>query len=185
MGGRSTVVGGHLPSTGGRATVKTLFIVGVSILLTGGVFLLPARADLFDAGVIPCGAAGAPDDCGINPPASDPLTSGAVAVGDGGAVQVQLNGAAPSTTYAVYVGNWANLLAGGGFQPQFFGTGTLCGEEVGTITTDANGNFQGPITTASGDTFVFPSGTSIGQLNFAFNNPACTQTQFTTGVRIP
>lgn len=47
-----------------------------------------------------------------------------------------------------------------------------------------NGNFYGPIRTPDGTGFIFPSGAIIGQPNFAFNNPECFPTQFTTGFRI-
>lgn len=139
---------------------------------------------VFEVDVIPCGAAGGPDGCGSNPAATDPLEEGKVEVDDDGEVKVELKGVAANTTYTVFVGNWVT----GGFQIQFVGTGTDCGGgnvSIGTVTTDDDGDFDGPITTATGADFVFPAGTDIGQPNFAFNNPACSPTQFTTGFRIP
>jgi hypothetical protein len=167
-------------------TMKKLFIFWVSMLFISGIFAGPVRAvkNVFVVRVIKCGATGSPDGCGSDPPATDPLRRGKVRVDAAGDVTVWLKGASPNTTYTVFVGNW---VTGNGFQSQFDGEGPECGDgiAVGTVSTNDVGNFRGPITTASGNVFAFPPETTIGQPNFAFNNPPCGPTQFTTGFRIP
>lgn len=161
--------------------MKKFFFALINIFLIG-VFVVPVSAvNVFEVDIIKCGAPGTLSGCGSNPEATDPLEGGKVTVDEGGNVLVQLAGAAPDTTYTVFVGNW---IRGDGFQFQFPGSGSTCGGEIGTVKTDNNGDFDGPITTDSGTDFVFPEGTLIGQPNFAFNNPACTVTQFTTGFTI-
>jgi Ca2+-binding RTX toxin-like protein len=150
------------------------------------MFVIPATAndpaeDVFEVDIIKCGVPGTSEGCGSNPEATDPLKEGDVEVDDKGNVRVELKGAAANTTYTVFVGNW---VTGGGFQMQFLGSGTACSGEIGTVETNSNGDFEGPVTTESGGNFAFPEKTFIGQPNFIFNNPACTQTQFTTGFRI-
>jgi len=56
---------------------------------------------------------------------------------------------------------------------------------IGTVPTDVNGDYEGPVLLTGGAPFVFPLGTEIGQANFAFNNEAVVGTQFTTGFEIP
>ena len=166
--------------------MRKLSIVVASVFLMTAVFVVPAMArSVLELNIVKCGDAGAADGCGSNPSATDPLDHGKVEVDDDGEVDVELEGAAPNTTYTVFVGNW---VTSNGFQAQFVGTGIDCGGgnvSVGTVTTDAAGDFDGPITTSSAAEFFFPFGTKIGQINFAFNNPPCPQTQFTTGIAIP
>lgn len=160
--------------------MKKALIILVNMLIVS-IFVIPTMAaNVFEADIIKCGSTGTVSGCGSNPPATDPLEGGKVEVDEMGKVQVQLTGAAPNTTYTVFVGNW---ISGNGFQFQFTGTGSVCGGEIGTVRTNNNGNFEGPVNTGSGD-FAFPDKTLIGQPNFAFNNPACSQTQFTTGFLI-
>lgn len=158
-----------------------LFTVGTFVAL-----MVPAMAgSVFEVNVISCGATGAHDGCGSNPPAADPLIRGKVEVDEHGEVEVVLKGAAANTTYRVFVGNW---VTSSGFQVQFVGPDSSCGTpSIGTVTTDVNGNFSGPVvSTSTGAEFVFPPGTRIGQPNFAFNNSNTSpcRTQFTTGLAI-
>jgi len=173
-------------------TQRVLTVVAVAVFVIPvitGSSQTPVSAGggrVFEMDIIPCGPTSASDGCGSNPGASDPFNAGKVWVNRDGKVKVELKGAAPSTTYVVFVSNW---VTGGRAQSQFLGTGpAFCGEgsiSIGTITTGRRGNFHGSITTPSGTPFVFPAGTKLGQPNFAFNNPDCVQTQFTTGFAIP
>ncbi len=150
----------------------------IGVLFVTSIFVVPAMArEIFKAQVIPCGPRDTTVSCGSNPEAIDPLQHGEVEVQDNGAVRVELFGAAPDTTYRVYVGNWAR---GRGFRFEFRGDSDS--DSIGTVMTDDNGNYTGTITTDNGDDFYFPRGTIIGQLNFAFNNPETGPTQFTTGL---
>ncbi len=163
--------------------MKKLLLVLGTIHFAAFNFVVPAMAgSVFEGDVIPCGATGASNGCGSNPAATDSLIRGKVEIDGDGEVEVVLRGAAANTTYAVFVGNW---ITSDGWQLQF-GTSSVCGTaSIGTVTTDINGDFSGPITTTTGAEFAFPSGTSIGQPNFAFNaHPPC-RTQFTTGFAIP
>ncbi len=150
--------------------------------------LLPAEATMgsnaFNSTVITCGDPTSTTACATNPAASDPLSSGWVTIDDTGGVHVELSGALPNTTYTVFVGFFGN---DGLWHPQLTGEG-LCSAgdgTVGTVITDGSGNFSGRVTTHSGADYVFPSGTAITQVNVVFNNPQCTRTQFTTGIRVP
>jgi hypothetical protein len=142
-----------------------------------GILVDPAAAGHFEVSIIRCGSAGTSSGCGSNPAATHPLKSGKVKL-DGQEVDVELYGAVPNATYRILVGNWIN---GGLFQSQFTGTGTS--GSIGSITTDGNGDFYGPVKTDSGVPFIFPANTVIGQPNFAFNSSGGTS-QFTTGFKI-
>lgn len=157
-------------------TGPKMLIALLRVNLLAALFVAAAFATLFDVSIVRCGSAGTSSACGSNPAASDPLRSGKV-IGDGPQVEVELKGAAPNSTYRVFVGNW---VAGGAFQPQFSGTGVS--GSIGSITTDADGNFFGPIKTDSGAKFGFPVGTVISQPNFAFSSSDGT-TQFSTGIK--
>jgi hypothetical protein len=159
--------------------MKKLFVVWVSILFTVSILALPAMAAVvFQVKIIPCGESGAIGGCGGNPKATDPLKDGKVTVMDNGAVTVELKSAAVKATYHLYVGGWS---PSGSF---FFTFRPEGGSSIGTVTTDKNGNYRGPIKTGSGngDKFVFPPGLAIVEANFAFNNN--NYTQFSTGFRI-
>jgi len=175
---------------------KLLSVLAVLVVLTIGVFALPAMAqNVFDVRIIECDAPGEPDGCGSNPagaPGQFFANRGFVRVGLSGSVTVRLNaGAAPLTTYCVFEGNW---VTGNGFQVKHPGS-PGCAGAIGTIKTNANGAFgPGPIdtdcTVAVGPAFEFPTGTRIGQPNFAFNpapGGSCpgTETDYTTGFFIP
>ncbi len=155
---------------------KVLIMLGVLFMVS--IFVIPAMArEVFKAQIIPCGPRETTASCGPNPAAIDPLQRGEVEVLDSGAVRVELMGAAPDTTYRVFVGNWAR---GRDFRFEFRGDSDS--SSIGTVMTDDSGNYDGAVTTDSGDDFYFPPGTVIGQLNFAFNNPEAGPTQFTSGL---
>jgi hypothetical protein len=138
-----------------------------------------SAAESFQMSVMKC--SDATNGCGSNLPTTHPLQAGSfVSVTNTGDVLVFLKGAAPLTKYTVFVGNWdANL-----WLQSFSGSLSACGSQaIGTITTDGSGGFAGQIKTATGSKFRFPLGTSVGQPNFAFNEPGCA-TQFTTGFKI-
>jgi len=136
--------------------------------------------------VIPCGNSGAHDGCGSNPKASDQLKSGKVTVLANGKVLVNLDQAKQNKTYLVLMHNW---VTGGAAQAQFAGSGSICTPavaEIAHIKTNSEGNFVGVLKDpATGNDFVFPTATAIGQSNFAFNDPDCHRTQFTTGFIVP
>ena len=138
-------------------------------------------AQIKEISIIKCVASSSSYGCGSNSPATHPLSQGYVQINDDGDVTVQLKGALANTTYTVFVGNWIKM---GGWQSQFSGLASSCGG-IGTVKTDGVGNFIGQIKTPTGSSFVFPTKTIIGQPNFAFNNPPCSPTQFTTGIVIP
>ena len=139
-----------------------LILLGVFVI--GGVFAGPAAAeDLYRVDVIKCGAPGTTGDCGVFPPSPIPLDKGEVRANDKGEVRVDLEGAAPDTTYKIYVGSFA---IGDGFVQRY--PDAACCRNIGTVTTDAKGKFDGAITTPVGAEFVFPAGTSLGQPNFVF-----------------
>jgi len=154
-----------------------------SVLVIGGVFAGPAAAgDLYRVNVIKCGGTSTGGDCGIFPPSPIPLDKGEVRANDKGEVRVDLEGAAPDTTYRIYVGNFA---IGGGFFPRY--PDAVCCRPIGTVTTRADGKFDGAITTPLGAEFVFPAGTSIAQPNFVFTYiPAggSEQAVYTTGFAV-
>jgi hypothetical protein len=128
--------------------------------------------------IIKCGANTSSNSCGNNTASTSTLQNGLVTITDTGDVVVFLKGAAASTIYSVFIGNWVKK---GNWQPQFSGDANYCGSKaIGTITTNNVGNFAGRVTMASGNAFSLPSGTIIGQPNFAFNTPDC-KTQFSTG----
>ncbi len=152
----------------------------LAILFVVSVFVVPAMArEVFKSEIIPCGPRETTASCGSNPAAIDPLQRGEVEVLDSGAVRVELMGAAPDTTYRVFVGNWAR---GRDRDFRFEFRGDSDSYSIGTVMTDDSGNYNGAIETDNGDDFYFPPGTMIGQLNFAFNNPETGPTQFTSGL---
>ena len=153
---------------------------GPTQFTTGFSVPLPERT-LFEVDIIRCGGPGAPDGCGLNFAASDPLERGKLKVNNRGRVRVTLRGAAPNAIYRVFVGNW--VITSGSFQFQF--DGAELSDSIGTVPTDVNGDYEGPVLLTGGAPFVFPLGTEIGQANFAFNNEAVVGTQFTTGFEIP
>lgn len=168
-------------------------VVLAGILFTISIFPVVASArEVFNVDVIPCGptvpltAPGA-DGCGSNPAGIDPLTAGSVRVEHTGKVRVMLKGAPRRKTYLVTVANW---IPGSFPLQQFNGIGTTCPspfKEIGSVTTDSMGNYNGPIrlpSPASG-VFAFPARTRLGQPNFAFSNLGCITSQFTSGFRIP
>jgi hypothetical protein len=157
-----------------RRSMKKLFIVVVSIVLTAGVCVFPAMAGRqFEVRLIPCGVPGV-DGCGLNPPATHPLLFGSIELLDNNSVRVLLIGAQPHFSYRFYVGNWE---ADGTFLYQFLGDSA--GSSIGTVNTTESGTFHGFIRTDSGRVFRFPADIGIRQPNFAVNSEA--QTQFTTG----
>ncbi len=161
--------------------MKKALSIMLGILFVTSVFVIPAMArEVFKAEIIPCGPRETTASCGSNPAAIDPLQRGEVEVMDNGAVRVELFGAAPDTTYRVFVGNWARG-RDRDFRLEFRGDSDSY--SIGTVMTDDSGNYNGAITTDDGDDFSFPPGTMIGQLNFAFNNPEAGPTQFTSGLR--
>ncbi len=161
--------------------MRKVLSVLAGVLFVTGIFAIPAMArEIFKAEIISCGPRGTTAACGSNPASNDPLQQGRIEVLDNGAVRVELTGAAPDTLYRVFVGNWVR---GRDFQFEFRGDSDS--DSIGTVTTDDAGNYSGAIATDSGDNFYFPPGTTIGQLNFAFNNPDTGQTQFTTGFGNP
>lgn len=147
---------------------------------------MAVNSPLFRLRVLPCGNPGTNVGCGSNPAAGDPLKNGELIVYEQGKVRVSLNQATPNKTYLVSVQNWSTA---GSAQAQFAGNGNICNPtlaEIGAIKTNAEGNFTGLLTDpATGEDFVFPTKTTIGQPNFAFNDPDCSRTQFTTGFTIP
>jgi hypothetical protein len=63
-------------------------------------------------------------------------------------------------------------------------------QPIGFVTTDEDGDFDGPMTAVAaggGGDFAFPQGTNLGFLNFVFISPPCDPgaNQFSTGVSIP
>ena len=160
--------------------MKRMFIIVVSVLSMAGLFAGPAMAQVFTSTVIPCGAPGGANACGLNPAATDGLAFGRMEVNNGGVVGVELIAAAPNATYTVFVGNWINDT--GIFQLQFIGD--CPSGAIGTITTNIEGDYSGRVISCGGGRFVFPQPTHISQLNFAFNNAGNSpgQTQFTTGI---
>ncbi len=152
------------------------------------VLILPAGPAMgfnaFNSTIIKCGDPTSTTACATNPAASDPLSSGWVTIDDMGGLHVELSGALPNTTYTVFVGFFGN---DGLFHPQVTGEGLCVAGDgtIGTVITDGSGNFSGRVTTQSGADYVFPAGTAITQVNVVFNNPQCTRTQFTTGIRVP
>jgi hypothetical protein len=176
---------------------KLLNVLAVLAVLTIVVFALPAQAqDVFEVRIIECGSPGDVDGCGSNPGTGIPGgqgNRGSVEVELDGDVEVRLRNAAPNQAYCVFIGNW---VTGGGFQFQY--EGDCDAGAIGVIKTNSNGNYDGRIdadcnTTSPRPRFEFPSGTRIGQPNFAFNpgspgdNTPCpgTVTHYTTGFRIP
>jgi len=168
-------------------------LAGLAVL-TIGVFALPAMAqEVFEVRILECGN-GPFDDCGSNPPFNEPGgqgNRGFVEVEVDGDVEVRLNSAAPNTAYCVFVGNW---VTGGAFQFQH--TGACAAGAIGVIKTNSNGDYSGSIdkdcnANTPRSSFKFPSGTRIGQPNFAFNpgsgSTPCpgTATHYTTGFFIP
>ncbi len=160
---------------------KTIIIGLLATVSFGTLFTSTIYAvQTMEISIIKCGVSSSTSGCGTNYPATDPLQQGYVRINNDGDVDVQLKGARANTIYTVFVGNWTKI--NGNWQSQVSGNGPCGG--VGTVTTDNVGNFIGQIKTPTG-TFAFPIGTSIGQPNFAFNNPSCYPTQFTTGITIP
>jgi len=154
-----------------------------SVLFIGGVFAGPAAArDLYRVNVIKCGTPGTTGDCGSFAPPPLPLDDGEVRVTDKGGVRVDLRGAAPSTTYRIYVGSF---FIGDGFSQRY--PDAACCRPIGTVTSDADGQFDGAITNALGTEFVFPPGTSLGQPNFVFTYTpvgGSEQAVYTTGFAV-
>jgi len=151
-------------------------------LVIGGVFAGPATAgDLYRVNVIKCGVPGTTGDCGFFPPSSIPLDEGEVRANDKGEVRVDLKGAAPDTTYKIYVGSFA---IGDGFFQRYPDAAPI--RNIGTVTTNAKGDFEGAITTSLGAEFVFPAGTSLAQPNFVFTFPVggSEQAVYTTGFAV-
>ena len=163
--------------------MKRDLIFLISLFSITGILVSPALArDVFELDIIRCGKSFSSEGCGSNSPATDPLSKGEVEVNDDGSVEVKLKGALPNTSYRIFVGNWVKWnpnTGGGGFQFQF--EGDSLSDSIGTVTTDFAGNFEGYVSTDSGEVFFFPLGLSIGQPNFAFKNPSVGSTQFTTG----
>jgi hypothetical protein len=144
--------------------MKKFYPILLSSLVMGGVFVVPAMAGQgYRVNVIKCGAPGTPGDCGFFPASTEPLEGGEVRADQKGRVRVQLEGAAANTTYKVYVGSF---FIGGGFVQRY--PDAACCRSIGTVTTDDEGEFEGPIITSSGSEFVFPTGTSLGQPSFVF-----------------
>ena len=136
----------------------------LSVLIIGGVLAGPAAAeDFFRVNVIKCGPPVTTGDCGFFPASPIPLDEGEILVNDKGEVMVDLKGAAPETTFKIYVGTF---FIGGGFVQRY--PDASCCRNIGTVTTDAQGNFDGAITTSPGAEFVFPAGTSLAQPSFVF-----------------
>ena len=157
--------------------MKRDLIILISLFAIIGILVSPASArNVFELNVIRCGESFSSEGCGSNSPATDPLSKGEVEVNDDGSVEVKLKGALPNTSYRLFVGNWVTA---GGFQLHFVGDGIF--GSIGTVTTDFAGNFEGYVSTDLGEVFIFPLGLSIGQPNFAFNNPWAGPPQFTTG----
>jgi hypothetical protein len=143
--------------------MRTFYPILLSSIVLG-VFPAPATAGHeYTVNVIRCGPPGTTGDCGSFPAATEPLEAGEVRVDDNGGLKVDLRGTVAGRTYRIYVGNFA---IGGGFLPRY--PDGVCCRPIGTVTTDANGRFEGPINTFSGSEFVFPAGTSLGQPNFVF-----------------
>ncbi len=156
------------------------------IVIVAGLILAAAPAvasSIFTSTINRCGDPSSATACATNPAASDPLNSGSVTITDGGEVHVQLWGAAANTTYTVFVG----VFAGSAYIPAIAGVGICVPNDgtIGTVITDAAGDFSGTVTMPDGARFAVPPGTSINQVNFVFNNPQCTRTQFTTGIAVP
>jgi len=155
-------------------------LISLGVLVIGGGFAGRATAaDLYKVNVIKCGAPVTTGDCGFFPPSPIPLDEGEIRSNDKGEVSVALQGAAPDTTYKIYVGSF---FIGGGFVQRY--PDASCCRNIGTVTTDADGNFDGAIATPLGADFVFPAGTSLGQPNFVFTFiPAggSEQAVYTTG----
>ena len=155
----------------------------LSVLIIGGVLAGPAAAeDFFRVNVIKCGAPVTTGDCGFFPASPLPLDEGEIRSNDKGEVRVDLIGAAPDTTYKIYVGSF---FIGGGFVQRY--PDASCCRNIGTVTTDAQGNFDGAITTSPGAEFVFPAGTSLAQPSFVFTYiPAggSEQVVYTTGFAV-
>jgi len=144
--------------------MKRHCLIGLSVLVAVGVFAGRAAAEEgFKVDVVKCGVAGTPGDCGFFPASPLPLDEGEMRAGANGTVIVDLEGAAPGTTYKVYVGSF---FIGGGFV-QRYPDGACC-SSIGTVTTNAEGRFEGHITTPAKAEFVFPAGTSLAQPSFVF-----------------
>lgn len=94
----------------------------------------------------------------LGPAGSDPLSSGVVTI-NGTTAHVTLSGAAANATYAV--GYCAN------------GGGSTCFANIGSVSTDANGNGSGDVNTNGYN--------NPGVFHFGRNNT----TEFITGVRVP
>src|SRR6266853_358992 len=101
---------------GGRAMNKR-GLISLGVLVIGGGFAGPATAgDLYRVDVIKCGAPVTTGDCGSFPASPIPLDEGEVLSNDKGEVRVALKGAAPDTTYKIYVGSF---FIGGGFVQRY------------------------------------------------------------------
>ena len=155
----------------------------LSALVVGGVFAVPAVAgEAHRVSMIKCGITATPGDCGLFAPSPIPLAEGEIRADDQGRVKVELKGAAPNTTFKVYIGNFA---VGGSFVQRY--PDGVCCTSIGTVTTNSEGKFDGPITTSAGAEFVFPAGTSLAQPNFVFTfTPVGSfeQAVYTTGFAI-
>jgi hypothetical protein len=158
-------------------------LISLGVLVIGAGFAGPATAgDLFRVNVIKCGAPVTTGDCGFFPPSPLPLAEGEIRSNDMGEVRVDLIGAAPDTTYKIYVGSF---FIGGGFVQRY--PDAFCCRNIGTVTTDASGNFDGAITTSPGAEFVFPAGTSLAQPSFVFTYipvGGSEQVVYTTGFAV-
>src|SRR5712692_10535758 len=134
--------------------MKKLGLILMSFLVIGAVYAGPAVAEeVYKVKVIKCGVPGTTGDCGFFPPSPLPLDQGDVQTDKKGRVRVALEGAGPNTTFKIYIGSF---FIGGGFVQRY--PDGFCCRSIGTVTTDADGQFEGPITTPLGAEFVFPLG---------------------------
>jgi hypothetical protein len=131
---------------------------------------------------VPCN----PQICGgfVENSATLSLRGGGVIVKNDGTVKIKLRRVSSLETGAVLANKTLEVHIGsftqGVFQ-NYLGPNPV--SLVGTITTDAKGNFEGPIDLGGGTSFVFPSG-SVVSAQFALNEPN-VRTEFITGFQIP
>ena len=149
----------------------------VMLTIAGGCLIFVPRVsaqNLWQASFVPCSL----DICGHYPQnvATRAMDMGVVTVDQSGVVEITITNLTTSTgdidankTLDVFEGS--------------FTTGVFEGKYLGTITTDANGNFAGNIDTGGGVPFAFDSGTTVSA-QFILNDPA-VRSEFVTGFTVP
>jgi hypothetical protein len=156
--------------------VVMLSIAGGSLVLVPSV----SAQDLWTAGLVPCDQGGI---CGNYPAnvATRGMDKAVVTVDQSGLVVINITKLAILATGEIDANKTLDVFLG-----SFPGGLTFQGRKIGTITTDADGNFAGNIDTGGGIPFGFDSGTTVdsSSVEFVLNDPG-VRSEFVTGFTVP